>query len=43
VRSVDGRMIGNAHAAERPMMERLRGLYKALAKRSLTPIAGQGS
>ncbi len=38
VRSVDGRTIGEGDAPARPVMERLRTLYKALTSRSLTPI-----
>jgi branched-chain amino acid aminotransferase len=38
VKVVDGRTIGDASAPKRPVMERMRGLYKTLAMRSLTPI-----
>ena len=38
VRSVDGREIGNDDAQARPLMQRLRAAYKALAMRSLTPL-----
>ena len=35
---VDGREIGNGDAQARPLMQRLRAAYKALAMRSLTPL-----
>ena len=38
VRTVDGRVIGSEGQHPRPMTERLSALYKALARRSLTPI-----
>jgi branched-chain amino acid aminotransferase len=38
VRSVDGRLIGEPGPLVRPATERLSGLYKDLARRSLTPI-----
>ena len=38
VKSVDGRLIGEPGPLIRPATERLSGLYKDLARRSLTPI-----
>jgi branched-chain amino acid aminotransferase len=43
VRSVDGRTIGDGDISRRPVSEKLSTLYKDLARRSLTPIAGKAA
>ena len=43
VRMVDGRLIGEPGPLVRPLTQRLSGLYKALARRSLTPIRSEAA
>lgn len=43
VREVDGRTIGEPGRPSRPVSERLSTLYKALARRSLTPIGKEAA
>jgi branched-chain amino acid aminotransferase len=43
VRQVDGRIIGEPGPLVRPMTQRLSGLYKDLARRSLTPVQAEAA
>jgi branched-chain amino acid aminotransferase len=43
VRTVDGRTIGEPGPVAKPLTEKLSGLYRQLARRSLTPIEGEAA